>query len=90
MTNNVTIYVFIAVVALFIVKVALDIYEDFSTYTDHKTKCFSCEKEMIQRCGEKCAWMAQPAKSFDAEFEAVAQAGGNLEGGYLAKTLKYY
>jgi hypothetical protein len=88
--NQVTVIVFICIVVLLIAKVAFDIREKYTSYLDHKSKCFDCEKDMIQRCGEKCAWMAQPAKSYDAEREAVLQYGGDISGGYLAKTLKYY
>lgn len=62
--------------------------EKYVNYLNHKSKCFSCEKEMIQRVGKNGAWMANPAKSFDAEREAVSKNG--LEGGFLAKTIKYY
>lgn len=57
-------------------------------YVDYKSKCYSCEREIIRRFGEQGAWMANPAKSFDAEREGVRLGG--LEGGFIAKTLKYY
>ncbi len=87
---EVLIVVFMIVVLLLIFKVSWDIKEKFSTYLDHPSKCFDCEKDIIRRCGEEYAWKAQPAKSFDAEYEAIAQYEGDPRGGYLAKTLKYY
>ena len=89
MTNAVVI-VFIFVTVLMILKASLVTYERYTTYLDHKTKCFDCEKDVISRCGPKYAWMAQPAKSFDAEFEAIQQTGDDPSAGFLAKTLKYY
>ena len=90
MVNNVTVLIFILITILLIIKVSLSSYERYTMYLDHKTKCFDCEKDIIKRCGPEYAWMAQPAKSFDAEFEAIKQAGGEPSAGFLAKTLKYY
>ena len=58
-------------------------------YLNHKTKSFSAEKDMIERCGPDCAWKSQPAKSFDAEREGVRQAQ-DISGGFIGKTMKYY
>lgn len=55
----------------------------------HKTSCFSCEQDMVSRCGDKCAWIGQPTKSFDSETELVNRR--NVIGdAYGAKTIKYY
>lgn len=59
-------------------------------YMHHKSKCFDCEADMIDRHGEDGAWMANPSKTFSAEADGIAQAGGDLSGGFLAKTMKYY
>lgn len=58
-------------------------------YMHHKSKCFSCEAQAIAMYGEDEAWRANPAKSFDAEREAVAVTGDPASG-FLAKTIKYY
>lgn len=47
----------------------------------HKTKSFDAEAQYP----DHLAYLAQPAKSFDAEREAAM-----LGDGYLAKTLKQY
>lgn len=59
-------------------------------YLHHKSKCFDCEEDMIARHGEEGAWMANPSKTFSAETDGIAQAGGDLSGGFLGKTMKYY
>lgn len=87
---SVTIIIFLIIVVFLLIGVSLNIYEKYTSYTDHKTKCFDCETDVIKRCGVKAAWMAQPAKSFDAEREAISQTDGRIEGGFMAKTLKYY
>lgn len=87
--NDVIIWIFIIIVFLLIFKVLLNTYELYSSYLDHKTKCFDCEKDIIKRCGEEWAWTAQPAKSFDAEFDLVSRKGDPWDG-YGAKTIKYY
>ena len=59
-------------------------------YLQHKSKCFDCEADMINRVGADGAWMANPSKTFSAEKDGIAQSGGELSGGFLAKTMKYY
>lgn len=85
-------WIFIFIVLLLICKVLLQIKETFDVpeYMKHKSRCFSCENDIRQRYGENSIWMANPAKSFDAEIEAVNQADGDMSAGYLAKTIKYY
>ena len=55
----------------------------------HKSRCYSCEKDMASRCGDQCAWRAQPAKSYDSEADLVGRQGV-VRDGYGAKTIKYY
>ena len=86
---TVTLSIFIIITILLIWRVTLDMREKYTTHLDHKTKCFDCESDMIARCGAGCAWRAQPAKSFDAEFDLL-QRNGDIEAGFGAKTLKYY
>lgn len=85
-------FLFIVLSIAVVVKVALNIKETFEVaqYLHHKSKCFDCEKQAINSYGQEGAWMANPAKSFDAEVEAVAQHSGALDAGFLAKTIKYY
>lgn len=59
-------------------------------YLQHKSKCFDCEDDMISRVGVDGAWMANPSKTFSAETDGIAQAGGDISGGFLGKTMKYY
>lgn len=59
-------------------------------YLHHKSKCFDCEADMIERVGADGAWMANPSKTFSAETDGITQAGGELSGGFLGKTMKYY
>ena len=86
------IFLFVVLLIAVIVKVALNVKETFDVaqYLHHKSKCFDCEKEAIQKYGPEGAWLANPAKSFDAEVDAVAQQSGALDAGFLAKTIKYY
>jgi hypothetical protein len=67
----------------------LSLTKESFNYMNHKSKCYDCEKQILQTMGPSYVWMAQPAKSFDAEREAVIQSK-SPEGGYLAKTIKYY
>jgi hypothetical protein len=45
---------------------------------------------MINRVGTDGAWMANPSKTFSAETDGIAQSSGDLSGGFLGKTMKYY
>lgn len=87
MKYTATIIIFGLLLLLFAIKGCLLAYD---TFVDHKSKCFDCERQIMQRCGPNYVWKAQPAKSFDAEVEGVSIMGGDPAGGFLAKTLKYY
>ncbi len=92
MIDTVLIIVFMIIVMLLILKVSLDIREKYTSYTsylDHKSKCFDCEIDIRRRCGVEYAWKAQPAKSFDSEYDLVTRYN-DPAAGYGAKTLKYY
>ena len=84
--------IFIILTILIIAKVYFDIKEQFAIaqYLHHKSSCFDCEKDMINRYGVDGAWMANPSKTFSAEQDGIRQAGGNIAGGFLGKTMKYY
>ena len=71
---------------LFQIKETFDIPE----YLKHKSKCISCETQARQIYGDDGAWLANPAKTFTAEIDSIRQAGGNIAGGFLAKSVKYY
>lgn len=87
----IALWIFIIITLLLIVKVSIDIKESFlPEYLSHKSKSFDSEREMINRYGENAAWMANPTKSFDSEIDGVRQAGGDISGGFLGKTMKYY
>lgn len=81
---------FVCVIFLFVVLGLLQQERFTQEYMNHKTKCFNCEQDIMARLGEDAVWFAQPAKVFDVETEGIAQAGGDMSGGFLAKTLKYY
>ena len=72
-----------------VVEEVIIINEQYPERLSHKNSCFSCERDMVARCGENCAWKGQSAKSFDSESDLVNRR--NFIGdGYGAKTLKYY
>lgn len=78
---------------LVLLKVVFNIKEAFDNipqYMKHKSKCYSCEQEILNTLGPDAVFLAQPTKGFDDEIAGIAQAGGDLSGGYLAKTIKYY
>jgi hypothetical protein len=84
---------FIFIFILVALKVFLDTKELFNQvpqYLHHKSRCFSCEKDMIDRHGPDAAWMANPSKTFSAEQDGIRQANGDISGGFLGKTMKYY
>ncbi len=85
-------WIFILIVILLICKVLFQIKETFDIpeYMKHKSRCFSCEREAREIYGDDGAWFANPAKSFSAEIDGIRQAGGNIKGGFIAKTIKYY
>lgn len=77
----------IAMVFLSVVKVTFERFIDLTEKKySHKTKSFDAERQMPP----EWAWAAQPAKSFDAEREALNMNGGNPVSGFEAKTIKYY
>jgi len=92
-SSRITLIIFIIITILFIFISFTNIYEKFygaPQYLNHKSKSFDAEREMINRCGLDGAWLANPSKCFDCETSAIDQAGGDISGGFLAKTIKYY
>jgi len=95
-SSRITIIIFIIITIIFCLLSLLHIYETFCggdripEYLKHKSSCFSCEKQAIDMYGIDGAWTANSTKGFDDEYEAVQQAGGDIKGGFLAKTIKYY
>lgn len=78
---------FVLVTFLAALKLGVERFVDLSLpQYSHKTKSFDAERQMPP----ELAWSAQPSKSFDAEREALVASGGNLNAGFLAKTIKYY
>ena len=45
---------------------------DSSLYLSGPTKCFSCEKDMIERAGPDWAWLGKQSKCFDCEKQLAA------------------
>ena len=68
----------------------LNVQEQYQNYLDYKSKCFSCEKEIRSRYGDEAAWLANPSKMFSAEIDGIRQAGGDISGGFLGKTIRYF
>lgn len=64
-------------------------WENFSSYTDHPSKCYSCEQDIIRRQGEEWAWRGQKTKSFDAERAMILRTG-QPEAAYDAHPIRYY
>ena len=58
-------------------------------HLNFKTKCASCEADVISRHGTDAVWLANPAKTFSAEVDGVRQAGGAMCGGYMGKTVRF-
>lgn len=60
-----------------------------STIYDHPTRCFSCEKDAIQRLGLDWGWLGQKTKSFDAEREMIRRTG-DIGSAIDTHPIKYY
>jgi len=88
--------IFIIITVLLIIYNLLYIKEQYDNinwnaeYLKHKSKSFSAEKQVIQMYGEDGAWIANPAKTFSTEIDGIIQSNGNINGGFLAKTRKFY
>ena len=83
--------VFWVLIFLIVVYWILDKIEQFanSTIYDHPTKCFSCERDVIQRLGPEWAWLGQNTKSFDAEKEMIRMTG-DISSAIDTHPIKYY
>ena len=78
-------------ISIFVILLSfLKVSEHYRDYLGYKTKCFSCELDMRRRYGDDAAWMANPSKMFSAEIDGIRQAGGDISGGFLGKTIKYH
>ena len=88
---KVVIILFIEISVLLLTLSYIQNKESFRNYLGYKTKCRSCEIDMIRRYGtEDAAWMANPSKSFDSEIEGIRQTGGEISGGFLGKSIRYF
>lgn len=82
-------------ISLIILLVFVFLYSSFresftAEYLNYKSKSFDSEKQMINMYGEDGAWMANPSRSFDSEYDGVLQANGDISGGFLGKTMRFY
>lgn len=71
------------VLLLVVVLICLQFFPKETFYPDylnHKTKSFAAERQFYEICGDKCAKLQQPTKSFDSEAQ-------NID---LGKTMKYF
>lgn len=64
--------------------------DNIPQYLNHKGKCFDCEDQMIATHGLDGAWLGQSTKLFSTEKDGISQKDGDLSGGFLGKTMKYY
>ena len=67
-------WVFIFLLVGYYIIARIESYAN-STIYDHPTKCFSCERDVIQRLGPEWGWLGQKTKSFDAEREMIRMTG---------------
>jgi len=75
---------------LSIVLYFLQNLEHYQNYLNYKSKCFDCEKEIRSRHGDDAAWLANPSKTFSAEIDGIRQANGDISGGFLGKSIRYF
>lgn len=47
-------------------------FTDSRLHLSGPTKCFSCERDMIQRHGPEWAWMGKQSKCFDCERQLAS------------------
>ena len=78
------------IIVLIIILLYSSYNEYYAEYLNYKSKCFSCEKQVIDMYGINSAWKANPAKSYNSEQNGILQANGNISGGFLGKTMKFY
>lgn len=80
----------IHITILVVILSCFKVPEHYRDYLGYKSKCFSCETQIRQTYGDDAAWMANPSKTFSAETDGIRQAGGDIAGGFLGKSIKYY
>ena len=69
----------IIILGILAICCATGVNESFDNrlYLSGPTKCFSCEKDMIERLGPEYAWMGKQTKCFDCEAQ-LARVDPNL------------
>lgn len=60
-----------------------------NTIYNHSTKCFSCERDIINRLGPEWGWLGQDTKSFDAEKDLILRSG-SIDSAFNAHDIRYY
>lgn len=90
-TTRLILFVFMFLVFLITAYNILAVIEKFasSTIYDHPTKCFSCERDVINRLGPELGWLGQKTKSFDAEREMIRMTG-SIASAIDTHPIKYY
>jgi hypothetical protein len=72
---------------LALLKAALTLEKFAEQYQYYRTKCFSCEQDLIKRYGSPAyAYLGQPTKGFAEERELIARTG-NTEAAFSAHPL---
>jgi hypothetical protein len=84
-------FIFVLLTFLITAYHVLSVIESFrySTIYDHPSKCFSCERDVINRLGPEWAWLGQNTKSFDAEREMIRMTG-DIASAMDTHPIKYY
>lgn len=79
----------IIIVLLALLKVSLIVKEK---YTDprlyYRSKCYSCEQDLIHRYGPEYAYLGQPTKGFSEERELIARTG-KVEAAFNAHPISF-
>lgn len=83
-----TIWIFLFFIVCITIVQRLESFAN-STIYDHPTKCFSCERDVINRLGPEWAWLGQNTKSFDAEKEMIRMTG-KIGSAIDTHPIKYY
>jgi hypothetical protein len=54
----------------------------------YRSKCFSCEEDLVNRYGPSYAYLGQPTKGFAEEAELISRTG-NIDAAYSAHPISF-
>jgi hypothetical protein len=72
---RIEIIIFIIIALLLLLKVTVSIKEQYTNYLNYRSKCYSCETDLINRYGLEYAYLGQPTKGFSEEQELILRTG---------------